>query len=163
MLYPELTEYFAAERQGGFLLVGLALAGFGFAAFLWGTRSPFRAMAWPLVIFGALQIAIGLTVALRTPAQVASLEQGLQTSQATTVTVEIQRMNTVNRNFNIVKAVEIAFILIGLLLATLLPHPGTWAAVGLGLLVEAAVLLVFDTFAHQRAHVYTQWLQGLVL
>ena len=40
----ELAEYFTAERQGGFLLVALALAGFGFAAFLWVTRSAFLAM-----------------------------------------------------------------------------------------------------------------------
>jgi hypothetical protein len=62
----------------------------------------------------------------------------------------------------VVKVAEVAFIVLGLLLAVLLPHPSTWAAVGLGLLVEAAVLLAFDAFAHQRALVYTQWLQGLV-
>lgn len=158
----ELTEYFTAERQGGFLLVALALAGFGFAAFLWVTRSAFLAMAWPLVVLGVFQVVIGLAVALRTPAQVASLEQGLQTSPAATVSAETQRMSTINRNFRIVKAAEIGFIVLGLSLAVFLPHPGAWATVGLGLLVEAAVLLGFDAFAHQRALAYTQWLQGLV-
>jgi hypothetical protein len=158
----ELAEYFTAERQGGFLLVALALAGFGFAAFLWVTRSAFLAMVWPLVVLGVFQVVVGLAVALRTPGQVASLEQGLRTSPAATVSAETQRMSTINRNFHIVKVAEVAFIVLGLLLAVFIPHPSTWAAVGLGLLVEAAVLLAFDAFAHQRALVYTKWLQGLV-
>ena len=157
----ELAEYFTAERQGGFLLVALALAGFGFAAFLWVTRSAFLAMAWPLVVLAVFQVVVGLAVALRTPGQVASIEQGLRTSPAATVSAETQRMSTINRNFRIVRVAEVAFIVLGLLLAVFLPHPSTWAAVGLGLLVEAAVLLAFDAFAHQRALVYTQWLRGL--
>lgn len=157
----ELVEYFTAERQGGFLLVALALAGFGFAAFLWVTRSAFRAMAWPLVVLGVFQVVIGLAVALRAPGQVASLEQGLRTSPAATVPAETQRMSTI-RNFRIVTVAEVAFIVLGLLLVVFFPHPSTWAAAGLGLLVEAAVLLAFDAFAHQRALVYTKWLRGLV-
>jgi hypothetical protein len=156
----ELAEYFTAERQGGFLLVALALAGFSFAAFLWFTRSAFLAMAWPLVILGAFQIVVGLGVALRTPGQVTSLEQGLRTSRLATASAEAQRMSRVNRTFRIVKVVEVVVIVVGLLLAVLFPHPSTWAAVGLGLLLEAAVLLAFDAFAHQRALVYTQWLQS---
>ncbi|HEX4984817.1 MAG TPA: hypothetical protein VFV71_01970 [Burkholderiales bacterium] len=160
MTSVELAEYFAAERQGGFVLVALALLSFGFAAFLWFARSAFLAMAWPLVILGAFQLVIGLAVALRTPGRVASLQQGLRVSPAATVSAETQRMGRVNRNFRIVKVVEVVVIVAGLLLVMLLAHPGTWAAVGLGLLVEAAVLLVFDAFAHHRALVYTQWLQS---
>jgi len=158
VLSVELAEYFTAERLGGFLLVGLALAGFSFATFLWFTRSAFLAMAWPLVILGAFQIVVGLAVALRTPGQVNSLEQGLRTSPVATASAEARRMSRVNRNFRIVKVVEVVVIVVGLSLAVLFPHPSTWAAVGLGLLVEAAVLLAFDSFAHQRALVYTQWL-----
>jgi hypothetical protein len=162
MTPTELATYFTAERQGGFFLVALALVSFGFASVLWANRSAFVAMAWPLVVLGSLQLVIGLVVALRTPAQVASLEQGLRTSSATTVAAEIQRMTKVTRNFRVVKVVEASVIVVGLLLVLCLPYPGTWPSVGLGLLVEAAVLLAFDAFAHQRALVYTRWLQGLV-
>jgi hypothetical protein len=157
----ELVVYFTAERQGGFLLVALAALSLGFAAYLWIGRSSFLAMAWPLVILGLFQLVVGLAVALRTPDQLASLEQGLQASRVQTVVAETARMAAVNRNFGLVKAVEISCIVLGLALAVLLPHPSTWAAVGLGLLVEAAVLLAFDAFAHHRALVYTQWLHGL--
>lgn len=156
----ELTEYFAAERQGGLLLVAMALAGFGFAFFLWIARSSFVAMAWPLVTFGVLQIAIGLTVALRTPGQVATLEQGMANARAATVASETARMQKVNANFRIFKGIEIAVIVAGLLMALAFKVPGTWSAVGLGLALEAVVLLVFDSFAHHRALLYAQWLQG---
>ena len=157
----ELAEYFGAERQGGFVLVAVAVSGFGFAAFLWFGRSAFVAMAWPLVVLAVLQLIIGLTVALRTPAQIATLDQGLHTSPASTISAETTRMSAVNRNFRIVKVVEVVVMGLGVLLAIGLPHPGAWAAVGLGLLLEGAVLLVFDAFAHQRALVYTQWLAQL--
>jgi hypothetical protein len=159
---PELAEYFTAEKQGGFVLVLLALVGFGFAGFLWLTRSAFMAMAWPLIVLGVFQLLVGLTVALRTPGQIAALERGLDTAPAATVAAEIERMATVNRNFRIVKVVEAILMVAGLCLAIFLPHSSAWAAVGLGLLLEAAVLMAFDTFAHHRALVYTQWLKELV-
>jgi hypothetical protein len=34
------------------------------------------------------------------------------------------------------------------------------AAVGMGLLIQAAVLLVFDLIAEHRAHADTRWLAG---
>lgn len=36
-----------------------------------------------------------------------------------------------------------------------------WSAVGMGLLLQAAVMLVFDLFAEHRAHVYARWLLAL--
>lgn len=161
MPLAELAAYFSAERQGGWLLLGLGGASLGFAVFLWSTRSSFLAMAWPLVVLGSMELILGATIALRTPAQVAALEQGLRTSRAPTVSAETQRMATINRNFRVIKGVETAVIVLGLLLALLLPPTSAWSAVGLGLLLHAAVLWVFDAFAQQRAEVYARWLQGL--
>ena len=158
---PELASYFAAERQGGFLLVALAFASVGFAAYLWMHRSAFIAMAWPLVICGVFQLGIGLTVALRAPAQVARLEQGLQTNATLTSAAELARMDRVNTTFRIIMGAEVAAILVGLFLLLSFAHPSTPAAVGTGLLLEAAVLLVFDAFAHERAHRYTEWLRSV--
>ena len=54
-----------------------------------------------------------------------------------------------------------AIIVLSLALVLGFPQPGTWSAVGVGLLMEAAALLAFDVFAHQRALVYTEWLQKI--
>lgn len=156
---PTVQDYFNAERQGGLLLLAMAVAGVSLAAYLWSTRNAFLAMAWPLVLLGVLQVAIGSTVAWRASGQAASLEQGLRESPGPKAAAELERMNTVNRNFRGIKIAEVTIIVLSLALVLGFPQPGTWSAVGLGLLVEAAALLAFDVFAHQRALVYTEWLQ----
>jgi len=161
MAPAELTEYFTAEKNGGYLLVAIAIVGFGLAAYLWFNRSAFMAMAWPLVVIGALALVVGLGVGLRTPSQVATLEKGLRETRSETVKAEIVRMERVNKSFRIIKIVEIVLIVAGILAVLALPVPGPWSAVGLGILLEATVLLVFDTFAHHRAIVYVNWLQSL--
>jgi hypothetical protein len=161
MTPPELTNYFTAEKNGAWLLVVLAIVGFAFSAYLWFNRSAFLAMVWPLILVGLLVGAVGVGVGLRTPAQVAALERSLETARAETVAAEIKRMDRVNRNFRIVKIVEIALVAAGLLLIIFLPIPGTWSSVGMGLVLVASVVLVFDTFAHYRAEVYVKWLQSL--
>lgn len=161
MTFPELTDYFTGEKIGAWILVVLAVAGFGFSIYLWIHRSAFLPMIWPLIVVGLLVGAVGLGVGLRTPAQVTALERSFDSAKADTAAAEIQRMNRVNRNFRIIKIVEIALIVAGLMLVVFLPVPGTWSSVGMGLVLVASVLLVFDSFAHHRAEAYVKWLQSL--
>ena len=49
----------------------------------------------------------------------------------------------------------------GILFAIVRPAPQTLGAIGLGILLQGAVLLVFDTFAHHRALHYVEWLIAL--
>lgn len=161
MTPAELTDYFTAEKHGAFLLVAIAAAGFGLAAYLWFSRSAFLAMAWPLLVIGILALVVGLGVGLRTPSQVAALAQGLQSAKAETVAAEIRRMDRVNASFRVIKVIELALIAAAVLPIMILPVPGTWSAVGMGLLLAGSVLLVFDIFAHHRALVYLNWLQSL--
>jgi hypothetical protein len=162
MPFAELTAYFAAEKQGGLLLVAMAAAGIGLAIYLFVTRSAFSAMAWPLLVFGGLELVIGVTVAGRAASQVAELETGLQaTRRSQTITLEVERMARVNGTFVLVKRVEVALIALSLVFLLVKPAPETLGAVGLGILLQCAALLVFDTFAHHRAIHYVEWLIAL--
>jgi hypothetical protein len=161
MPFPELTTYFAAEKQGGLLLVALAAVSLALASYLFLTKSPFSAMAWPLIVLGGLEVVIGLSVAGRAASQVAEIEAGLQAKRGVTVVTEVERMARVNTTFEIVKKVEIALIVLSLVFVYLRPAPETLGAVGLGILLQSAALLVFDTFAHHRAEHYVQWLIAL--
>jgi hypothetical protein len=118
-------------------------------------------MAWPLLVLGGLEVVIGVSVAGRAASQVAELEAGLQAKRNVTVVAEVERMARVNTTFEIVKRVEIALIALSLLFLFLKPAPETLGAIGLGLLLQCAALLVFDTFAHHRAVHYVQWLIAL--
>jgi hypothetical protein len=158
---PELLAYFAAERAGGFVLAAIGAAAIVLAAFLWRRGGGYKAMLWPLVAIGLVEVVVGLGVALRTPAQVEALSRGMLQERSATVRAESERMARVNRSFAVLEVVEVALLGIGLMLAWLLPRPGTWSSVGMGLALQAAVLLVFDHFAAERAAAYTRWLQSL--
>ena len=161
MPFPELTAYFMAEKQGGWLLVALAIASLALASYLFATKSLFSAMAWPVLVLGGLELVIGGTVAVRTPSQIAELEAGLQHARTQTITAEIERMARVNNTFVIITKVEIGLIVAALLFVLVRPAPETLGAIGLGLLLQSAVLLVFDTIAHHRAVHYVEWLIAL--
>lgn len=161
MPFSELSAYFTAEKQGGLLLVALAVASFALGGWLLATKHVFAAMAWPILVFGALELVIGVTVAARADAQVAALRTGLQATRAETVTAEVARMARVNGTFDLVKKAEIALIALSIAFLLVRPAPAPLGAIGLGILLQCAVLLTFDTFAHHRAEHYVQWLIAL--
>jgi hypothetical protein len=161
MPFPELTAYFTAEQQGGLLLVALATASIALAVWLFATRSVFSDMAWPLLVLGVLELIIGVSVAGRADAQVAELHAGLQSTRAATITTEVERLASVNTTFEVLKTVEMGLIALAMVFLLVKPAPETLGAVGLGILLQCAVLLVFDTFAHHRAERYVQWLIAL--
>jgi len=155
----ELLIYFTAEKQGALLIAGLGVASAILATYLWLSRSPFRAMAWPLIIIGAGQLAIGVGLLIRTGPQVTHLEEGLRSNPQVTVESEIARMTKVNWPFKVIIAIEVVLLLTGLSMALVLRSRNlVWASVGMGLLLQAAVTLIFDLFAEHRALIYTRWL-----
>jgi hypothetical protein len=161
MPFAELNAYFTAEKHGGLLLIALAAASLALAIYLFATKSLFAAMAWPVLVLGGIELVIGLTVAGRAPAQIAEIEAGLQSTRAVTITAELERMARVNGTLELIKKVEIALIAVSLVFMIVRPAPDTLGAVGLGILLQSAVLLAFDTFAHHRAIQYVEWLIAL--
>lgn len=159
MSTSELLSYFTAEKQAAVVIAGLGVVSTILAVYLWLTGSLFKAMAWPLIIIGAGQLALGAGLLLRTDPQVARLQEGLRSSPQVTLESELARMAKVNRSFKVVEAVEVLLLLAGLFLALVLRSRHlAWASVGMGLVLQAAVTLVFDLFAEHRALVYTRWL-----
>ena len=158
----ELLKYFAAEKSAALLLLALAVAGVSLGLYLRVNGSPFRAMAWVLFPVAAIQLAVGAGLLVRTGPQMAALQQGLAQSPAQTVVAEKERMAKVNRSWLPIKVVEVGLIAVGLGLIVFGATSGhTYAAVGMGLVLEAAVMLVFDIFAEQRAVEYSAWLAAL--
>lgn len=161
MAFPELTAYFTAEKQGGLLLVALAVASLALAGYLFATKSLFGAMAWPVLVLGGIELVIGISVASRAESQIAEIAAGLQATRTVTITTEVERMARVNGTFTVIKKVEIALIAVGVLFLVVQPAPATLGSIGLGILLQSAILLVFDTFAHDRAIRYVEWLIAL--
>ena len=156
-----LIEYFAAEKSAAVLLLGLALMAVLLSAYLLYTGNPFQSMAWVLLPIAILQASVGTGLLVRTPGQVASLRAGLSEEPKATVAREQQRMHKVNRSWLPIKLVELFLILLGLVLVFWAGLGAVSRGVGMGLLLQASVMLAFDIFAERRALEYTAWLAKL--
>jgi hypothetical protein len=131
-----------------------------FSIWVWRAHASFRAMAWPLVPVGVVQFGIGLVLLARTGRQIETLLVDLARDPAAARAKEMARMDRVNASFKIVEILEAAAIAIAVLMALAFRARPTVTAVGLGVLVQAAVMLAFDVFAEHRAQIYTAWLRS---
>jgi hypothetical protein len=104
---------------------------------------------------------VGGAVWLRTDRQVAELQGTLAKSPAALRSVEVPRMERIQRNFRVIKTVEIVVLAVGFALAFLFPRGSTGYALGIGLAVEVAILLWLDLLASRRADVYLEALRRL--
>jgi hypothetical protein len=161
MSLEPLLRYFQGEKHAGVLCAALGLVALALALWVWRAGSPFRTMAFPLGLVALVQLAVGVGLYLRTPPQVAALTARLggdPDAAQVARSAELARMQRVNRNFKVVEAVEVALIALSLILILALRTRPAVQGVGMGLLLQASAMLVFDLFAERRAHAYTTWL-----
>lgn len=74
-------------------------------------------------------------------------------------TNEIERMTVVMKNFALYKKIEIAFVLSGLLLRLFAASREFWLGLGVGMLLQGALMLTADIFAERRGHVYIGYVE----
>jgi F0F1-type ATP synthase assembly protein I len=152
-------KYFNAERAeclfGLFLsAVSVGLSGYFFTI----DKSFFRGLAWVFIVFAIIQFIVSIIIVIRSPKDIARVNQFLQTEKSRISSEEIPRMVTVLRNFVVYRYAEIVFIILGLVLY-FFQSQDMWQGVGLGLIIQAGVLLVFDFFAEKRGKVYLSFLK----
>ena len=70
-------------------------------------------------------------------------------------------MKSVRAGFLVYKVVEVAFIAIGLMLAFARGLHRFWRGLGLGMLVQGALMLPADLLAEERADTYLVQLEAL--
>jgi hypothetical protein len=105
----------------------------------------------------------------RTDAQVAALSARYASDRAGFQRAEAARMAAVNRNFRLYKAIEIALLAAGVALVVV-NHRRTgiaegrgafWRAFGVGLALQAALMLTLDLFAEARGTAYAARIEAL--
>lgn len=105
-------------------------------------------------MIGIIQLVVGGSVYFRTDRQVAHLEALYQKDRAAFVSLETPRMESVMSNFALYKKIEAAFVVIGLLLIVFAPPRQFWLGIGVGMLLQGALMLTADLFAERRGHEY---------
>ena len=153
-----IKTYFTAEKNESliFILFGVLTIGFSvYALVKWGD-SFYRGFAIPAILIGIIQIVVGSTVYFRTDQQIIQIETLYRQDKAAFKSTEGPRMDTVMKNFSIYKVVEIAFVIIGLLLIFVAASKEFWLGIGVGMLLQGALMLTADVFAERRRKEYIQ-------
>jgi uncharacterized membrane protein HdeD (DUF308 family) len=153
-----IKTYFAAEKNESliFVLFGILTISFSIYALLKWNDSFYRGFAVPVILIGIIQIVVGSTVYFRTDTQINSLETLYQQDKAAFSKAETPRMYTVMKSFLLYKKVEVAFVVIGLLLIFFAPTSEFWLGIGVGMLLQGALMLTADIFAERRGKEYIQ-------
>lgn len=158
VMLQAMREYFHEEKNAAKLAVfGSAVAG-GAGVYLATQSDMGRGVGYSLIGVAAIGVIVGGGVYFRTNSQLRRLEDQLETSPEEYKRAETERMARVNAQFKILKIAE--FSILGAGIATAITgavqKADVTTGIGIGLVLDAALLLVFDYFAESRAHLYMQ-------
>lgn len=156
-----MVAYFSAEKQESLLFVLVGVAAIAASAYLLARRHRLRAMAYPLIAIALIQIAVGGSVYLRTDEQVATLQAQLALAPAAYRAEELARMDKVSAGFRLYKGIEIALIVAGAVMIAGFRRRQALLAAGIGLVLQASIMLVLDLFAERRAEHYIEAIRQL--
>jgi drug/metabolite transporter (DMT)-like permease len=150
-----LSTYFAGEKNGGLVLVGMGVVMAIAAVLFFPARHDLRTFAITVGVWSALELAVGIGLFLKTDGQLSGLQQLLSADRAALLASETPRMELVQRNFALIQYVWMAFIVAGALLGWWLKdtRPNT-AGVALAFLINASMFLSFEISAERRGAVY---------
>ena len=154
-----VSDYFDAERFGALLFLLAGALAIALAVLLLRRRSGLRGMAAPLIVLALVQLGVGFTVWQRSPAQAATSLQQLREAPTAFLRVERARMGSVIANLQRYRHLQLGLLALGMALVVLLRNRMFWFAFGLGLVLQAGLLLALDHFAQARAQGYFDALQ----
>jgi len=149
-----MLTYFHAEKQEALLFLLAGAGALVVSGLLLRGDGPWRSMAWPLTAVAVIQVVVGLTVFLRTDGQVAGLAAKLAGDPEAYRAEELARMARVLWAFRLYGGIELLLIAGGVALTAFFPGRQSLYAIGVGLLIQASLMLVLDLFAAQRGRVY---------
>ena len=136
------------------MIFGILTISFSLYAILkWGD-SFYKGFAVPVILIGIIQLVVGGTVYFRSDKQIIDLEKRYAESRSEFIKTERPRMETVMKNFSLYKKIEVAFVLIGLVLIFMMQQREFWLGVGIGMLLQGALMLTADIFAERRGSTY---------
>jgi len=151
-----IKTYFTAEKSESLIFMAIGVITITFSAYaLWKWGDGFyKGFAIPVILIGLIQMVVGSTVYFRTDKQIQDLAILYQKDKVAFAEAESPRMETVMKNFSLYKKIEVAFVVIGLTLIFLAPSKEFWLGVGVGMLLQGALMLTSDIFAERRGATY---------
>lgn len=158
-----VLKYFNGEKNESYIFILIGIIALASALyFFFALKSSFwKGVAVPFIIVALLEFVVGYTIVTRSPKDSARVEAYIQKEPQRIKTLEIPRMEKVMSNFVIFRYVEIALIILGIALMYSSKHDTFWKGIGLGLFMQAGIVLSLDFFAERRGHTYLVYLKEL--
>jgi hypothetical protein len=119
-------------------------------------------MAYLLIAVALIQIVVGSSIYLRSPKDIVRVNEIAQTHSTKIQSEEIPRMHVVMKNFTIYRWVEIILLLAGIITLLFFPPLTILKGLGLGLAIQASIMLLPNFFAGSRAKSYLECLQTML-
>jgi hypothetical protein len=159
-----MERYFAGEKTGGYILVGMGAAGLAAGGLLFRQSSPtLKGASYPLLGVGLLHVAAGVYINIASRGRIDEFTDQIDKDPASWVASESKRMRGVSTQFTVLKIVECVLIAGGLTAAVVghkTDRPRLKGA-GIALAIEMGATLAFDFSAAARAHDYRDELAAI--
>lgn len=160
----DIEKYFTAEKNESllFIIIGIAAIVLAIVFLLVLKTNFYKGMALPLLLIALIQVSVGYTVYKRSDADRKRNVYAYDMNPQELKTKEIPRMEKVNKNFILYRWIEIGLILAGIALIYLYRtnEERTFLyGLGVGLAIQAFIMLGADYFAEARAKTYISGLK----
>lgn len=159
-----MQDYFDGEKTGGYVLVGMGIAGIASGTFLLKADCEVRVgMSYPLLAAGALHVAAGVYIGIASDNRITDFGREIDRDGQEWTERERDRMDGVQTQFTVLKLVEVGLIAGGAGLAYWAYRNNRPRLEGamIGIAIEAAATLAFDIWASRRANGYADDLDTL--
>jgi hypothetical protein len=161
-----MQRYFAGEQAEGFawIAVGDASLAAGGAA-LAQSNPILRGLSYPLLAVGLIQFVAGFSSLTRTDGRVAAQLAAIAADPARAHAAEVKRIDRLNFLFRLIRYTELTLLGLGAGGAVVGGVLGVdqLTGAGIGVAVEAALMLTLDHFAEARAHRYARGLGSITV
>lgn len=155
-----VIKYFNGEKAESYVFIVLGVIAFAMASYFYFVlkTSFWKGVAIPFIVVACLEFIVGYTIVTRSPKDIVRVENFIKNEPHKISTEEIPRMEKVMRNFVIFRYIEITLIILGIALMYSSKNDTFWRGIGLGLFIQASIVLSLDFFAEKRGHIYTTYL-----
>jgi hypothetical protein len=155
-----VVKYFNGEKAESFVFIAIGIVAlimaFYFIVIL--KTSFWRGVALPFMLVALLEFIVGYTIVKRSPKDISRVESFIKVQPSKIASDEIPRMEKVMKNFVVFRYVEICLIVLGIILMYSSLNDTFWRGIGLGLFIQASIVLSLDFFAERRGHEYLYYL-----
>ena len=159
-----IIKYFNGEKNESYVFILIGILAFAMALyFIFVLKSSFwKGVAIPFIIVAMLEFIVGYTIVKRSHKDLERVETFVKNQAQNIKTEEIPRMDKVLSNFVIYRYVEIALIILGIVLMYSSMNDTFGRGIGLGLFIQASIVLSLDFFAERRGHIYMEYLKEII-